>query len=241
MINNNKKRKMNEIKRKIEKEFQTLNQELNSQEYVSYNDYQRLNNRFQDLNVKYKQIKSENNELKSILNKIDENIAIYKESKENIEKLLNIVQHEYQKLINQLNNCKRIVYTESSFNFTILSDTDSNSISIIDQYKDLTEKYKTLKDEHSKCLIGKHCSTTNSTNLNFKNDKYQSIKNSLFDHYFGTLILDAKDDCLNNNNNNNNNTTDNNIDDNTNNIFSMNNLINCEPVPSIYKCLKKCL
>lgn len=225
---------MKEMKKKPEKQFQSLNQDSNSHQLFSYSDYQRLNTRFQDLNAKYKQIKSENNELKSILNKIDENITIYKESKKNIEKLVNIVQQEYKNLLNQLNQRKTIILTESTFDLNIPSN--GNSILIIEQYKDITEKYKTLKDEHAKCVLGKHCSTSNSTNLNFKNDKYQSIKNSLFDHYFGSLILDSKEESLNNNNN------DNNIDDNSNiNMFSKSNLINCEPVPSIYKCFKKCL
>jgi hypothetical protein len=200
----------------------------NENKQIAYNDYLKLKNAFLELQEKYKKLKTENNELKKYLNEFKDCIPEYESSKNNIYSQVREVQIKYNLLLekyksekNNLNKTKN--FHIEKFNFLFKGKNDN----IYYNYKELNERYKSLKEEHNKTILNKLCSNSESTNMNTKidNSKFICTKNIL-DFYINSINFGYD----NNNNINNNENNFNNIN---------NNNIEIEPTPTFLKCLKK--
>jgi len=186
----------------------------NQNKYILFSEYLTLKNAYIILGNNYDKIKEENKNLKKILNEFQTSIAYFEETKNNIYLLSEEIKNKFNK------KYFNIIEFNKNFNFQILG---SNSYeNLLKNFKDLEEKYKTLKEEQNKNILNKLGTNTYSTNtFSNKNDKnYININNNI----------------SNSNNNNFKNNCYNNIIESFVNNFEKNEF---EPVPTFLKCLNK--
>lgn len=152
-----------------------------SNKTVSYSEYQKLTQEYTKLKQKHQKLKTEYSKLKELLDNYVLQIDEYTNNKLLIEKQCEIckqkiLEHEQ----NFKSNCSRAFIKNNSvysFYFSII-DNGEGEIT----YPELKEKYRISKD--------KMCSTSNSTNINIKNDtKFQHFKNTILDHYMNSINL----------------------------------------------------
>lgn len=207
---------------------------VNSQtnKFVPLSECQKLKKIILDLKEKYEKVKNENVKLRNYLDEMGKNIQGFEESKKNIALMVKEVQEKYVKLNTEYqkmqNNKLNLQISNFEFNYIINSQSIlniTNELNFLNNnYKELNEKYKNLKEEHNKCMLSKLCSTTNSTNLNTKNEiKLQNIKTNLIENYLCSINFGI--DCSNVN------------EDEEGCII--NSPSPCEPVPTLIKFLKK--
>ena len=202
----------------------------NKNKQIAYSDYLKLKNAFNELSEKYKRLKNENKELNNLLKEFQSSISEYDKAKNNINNLVNQVEDKYKimqkKYEEQIEEIKKkdkekkiqiIKYSISQFDINLKGNNKYKQL--LSNFEEMNEKYKSLKEEYNKSTLNKLCSTSGSTNGRTNVDsKLQNYKNILLENYLNTINLGYD----NNNNGNYNDTS-----------------LECEPIPSFIKCLRK--